>query len=161
MTYKDQLLLIWEKYREQVSKDPVDLKIVAAWAIQNRLWQPRPVELNTKLAEDLAASLREQTRTDSKGRNYRAFIPVRKRGSGGTPLFEWGDIDASPRAHVEKSLQQERRSISSDCFALAMKQDHYNDEHPDEEPLQIVFDFTDDIAEEKIARGLNNGDEAA
>lgn len=159
-TYNEQLLRIWEQYRQEVSPDPVDLKVVAAWAISKGLWKLRPVELSAKLAEELANSLREQTRTDNKGRNYRAFIPVRKRGASGVPLFEWADIDVAPRAHVEKSIQQERRSIASDCFALVMKVDHYNDTHPNEEPLQTVFDFTDDVAEEKVARGIND-DKAA
>ncbi len=160
-TYKEQLHRIWEQYRNEVSTDPVDLKVVASWAIAKGLWKPRPVELNTRLAEDLADSLREQTRTDGKGRRYRALIPVRKRGPGGVPLFEWADIDDAPRTHVEKSVQQERRSIASDCFALAMKVDHYNDMHPEEEPLQIIFDFTDDVAEEKFAKGIDDDDKAA
>ena len=75
-------------------------------------------------------------------------------------MFEWADIDDAPRSHVERSVQQERRSIASDCFALAMKVEHYNDMHPDEEPLQTIFDFGDDIEEEKIARGIDK-DKAA
>lgn len=36
-----------------------------------------------------------------------------------------------------------------------MKVDHYNATHPDEEALQIVFNFEEDIEEMKIAKGLN------
>ena len=160
-SYKEQLQRIWALYREEVSTEPVDLKAVAAWAISKGLWQPRPIELNARLAEDLAASLREQTRTDEKGRRYRANIPVRKKTVDGVPLFEWADIDDAPRMHVEKSVQQERRSIASDVFALGMKVEHYNDAHPDEEPMTLIFDFTDDYAEEKIAKGIDEEDEAA
>ncbi len=161
-TYKDSLQSIWKMYRQEVSTDPVDLKVVAAWAIAKGLWKPRPVELNARLAEDLANSLRELTRTDKKGRRYRAIIPVRKKGAGGAPLFEWADIDDAPRMHVEKNLQGDRRSIAADCYALAMKLDHYNDTHPDEEPLVTIFDFEDDVAEMKIANGLgDDGEEAA
>ena len=159
-TYKEQLQSIWESYRVEVSTDPVDLKVVAAWAIAKGLWKPRPVELNARLAEDLADSLREQTRTDKKGHRYRAIIPVRKRGPGGVPLFEWADIDDAPRAHVEKNIQGDRRSIAADCYALAMKIDHYNYSHPNEEPLQGIFDFEDDVAEMKLSNGID-GDEAA
>jgi hypothetical protein len=69
------------------------------------------------------------------------------------------DIDVAPRAHVEKGIQGERRQIANDRFALAMKVDHYNATHPDEEPLQMVFNFEEDIEEMKIAKGLD--DEAA
>ena len=128
--------------------------------MQNSLWQPRPADLRTSLAKDLADALREEVRIDRKGRRYRANIPVRTRGKNGLPLFVWGDIDDAPRTHVEKSVQQERRSIASDCYALAMKVDHYNDEHPNDTPLQIVFDFEEDVEEMKIAQGLDD-DKAA
>jgi hypothetical protein len=157
--YNEQVRQIWHSYRQEVSTDPVDLRTVASWAISKRLWAPRPVDLSASLANDLAEALREETRTDKKGRRYRANIPVREYAKGGLPLFRWGDIDDAPRAHVEKSIQQERRSIASDCYALAMKIDHYNDAHPDEEPMPSLFDFTEDVEEMKIAAGLDNDED--
>ena len=157
-SYKDQIREIWNRYREEVSKEPVELREVAAWALSKGLWAPRPVDLQTSLASDLADSLREVKRIDKAGREYRANIPVRSKAENGLPLFVWGDIDDAPRAHVEKGLQQERRSIASDCYALAMKVEHYNEAHPDEEPIQVVFDFEQDVEEEKIARGLGDDD---
>ena len=41
-----------------------------------------------------------------------------------------------------------------------MMVDHYNDDHPNEIPLQIVFDFEEDVEEMKIAQGLDD-DKAA
>ena len=117
-SYKDQLRVIWARYRDEVSTDPVDLRSVASWAIEKKLWFPRPVDLSTSLASDLADSLREVKRVDKAGREYRALLPVRETEKG-LPLFKWADIDDAPRTHVEKGLQQERRSIASDCFALA------------------------------------------
>lgn len=119
--YSEQLRDLWRLYREQVSTDPVDLKTVASWAISKGLWAPRPTDLSTSLANDLAQALREEKRVDKKGREYRANIPVRLRSTDGASLFEWGDIDDAPRPHVEKSVQQERRSITSDCYALLMR----------------------------------------
>lgn len=160
--YKEQLREIWKQYREEVSTDPVDLKEVASWARSKGLWAPRPIDLTASLAKDLADSLREVKRVDKAGREYRANIPVREKNENGAPLFVWGDIDDSPRDHVEKSIQQERRSIQSDCYALLMKAEHYNEAHPHEEPIQIVLNFEDDVEEMKIANGLyDDGKEAA
>ena len=159
--YKEQIRDIWRQYREEVSTDPVDLKTVAAWAICKGLWAPRPVDLSASLANDLAQSLREEKRIDKAGREYRANIPVRRKAKDGQSLFEWADIDDAPRLHVEKSVQQERRSIASDCYALVMKVDHYNEAHPDEEPIQIIMDFEEDIEEMKIARGLGDEEDEA
>lgn len=158
--YNEQLRGLWRRYREEVCPDPVDLQTVAKWAIGRGLWAPQPVDLHRSLANDLAQALREEKRTDRSGREYRAYIPVRMPAKDGLPLFEWADIDEAPRSHVEKSVQQERRSIASDCYALLMKVEHYNEAHADEEPIQLILDFEDDVAEMKIADGLGN-DEAA
>lgn len=159
--YKEQLRAIWGKYRKEVSTDPVDLTTVSEWAIKQGLWQPRPVDISQSLANDLAQALREEKRKDKSGREYRANIPVRKTKNGKS-LFEWADIDVAERSHVEKSVQQERRSIAQSCYALAMKVEHYNEIHPEEEDLQTIFDFEEDIEEMKIAYGvIDEEDEAA
>lgn len=161
MSYTEKLRDLWKSYRDEVSTDPVDLKTVAAWAIEQELWVPRPIDLSTSLANDLAQALREEKRTDKAGREYRANIPVRSRAKDGTSLFEWADIDDAPRRHVEKNVQQERRSIASDVYALIMKVEHYNETHPDEEPIQLIMNFEDDILEMKVAKGLDDEEEAA
>ena len=158
-TYDENMLLIWEQYREEVSLEPSDLKDMGAWARKRNLWQPRPVDVDTTFARDMADVLRKQVRVDKDGRKYRAFIPARERGKDGLPLFKWADIDVAERSHVEKGIQGERRSIANDCFALAMKIDHWNAFHRDQEPLQVPFNFEEDIEEMKIAKGLD--DEAA
>jgi hypothetical protein len=154
-TYKENMLAIWDQYRDEVSADPADLRELGNWAIKRRLWSPRPVDIEASFARDMADVLREQTRRDKDGREYRAFIPAKSSGKDGAPLFKWADIDLAPRPHVEKGVQNERRQIANDCFALAMKVDHYNAMHPKEEPLQIPFNFEEDIEEMKIARGIN------
>lgn len=159
--YKEQLRGLWRKYREEVSPDPVDLQTVAGWAITQGLWAPQPMDLQRSLANDFAQALREEKRTDKSGREYRANIPARMPAKDGLPLFEWADIDEAPRSHVEKSVQQERRSIASDCYALLMKVEHYNEAHTDEEPIQLILNFEDDVQEMKIADGLGHDDEAA
>jgi len=159
--YKEQLRNVWSQYRDEVSTDPVDLKTVAAWAIGKGLWAPRPVDLSTSLANDLAQALREEKRVDKAGREFRANIPVRQKAKTGETLWEWADIDDAPRSHVVKSVQQERRSIASDCYALVMKVDHYNEAHEGEEDIQVVMDFEEDIEEMKIASGLTPDEDAA
>ena len=159
-TYKENMLLIWKRYSDEVSAEPADLREVYAWAKENNLWAPRPIDISASFARDMVDVLREQTRTDKAGRQYRAFIPAKSKGKDGLPLFKWADIDVAPRSHVEKGVQFERRQIASDCFALAMKVEHYNATHPKDEPLQVVFNFEEDIEEMKIAKGIDD-DKAA
>lgn len=159
-TYKENMLDIWQKYHEEKGEtEPTDLRDLAKWAIEKRLWAPRPVDVTAGFAREMADVLREQTRTDKDGRQYRAFITAKDRGKDGLPLFKWADIDVAERSHVEKGIQGERRSITNDCFSLAMKVDHYNAIHPEDDPLQVVFNFEEDVIEMKIAKGLEDGDD--
>lgn len=153
-TFKHNMLNIWERYQAEVSADPADLREVANWAIKEKLWSPRPMDVQASFAKEMADILREQTRIDKEGREYRAFIPAKTSGKDGLPLFKWADIDVASRSHVEKGIQGERRSIANDCFSLAMKIEHYNAAHPKEDPLQSVFNFEEDIEEMKIAKGI-------
>jgi hypothetical protein len=160
-TYKEQLRNIWKQYREEVSGSPADLKDVAAWALKKGLWKPRPIDLHASFAGDLSDALRDEKRIDEKGREYRANIPVRVKPKNGPPLFVWADIDDAPHSHVVKSIQQERRSIASDCYALVMKADHYNDAHPAQKPIEVFLNFEEDVEEAKIARGIEVYDDKA
>ena len=59
----------------------------------------------------------------------------------------WDDIRTASRRHMRISFQQRRRQIVDDCKQLKMDVDSYNDRNPDETPIQMVFDFTMDLAE--------------
>ncbi len=141
---------IFKRFQDEVSPDPVDLKVVGAWAIANRLWHPRPIDFQSRFARDMADCLREEYRTDKAGRRYRSKMPVTDGRQGSL----WGDIDTAPRKHVEKNIAQRRRQIVGDCYQLETDRQHYNSEHSDEEQLRLILDFTDDVQERLIAAGI-------
>jgi hypothetical protein len=145
---------IFRKYRAEVSPDPTDLRTVGAWAMSNGLWAPRPVDIQAQFAREMADALREEYRTDKKGRRYRANLAVIS-AKDGKQLSLWGDVDTALRSHVVKSVQQRRRSIVNDCFQLRIDVDHYNETHPKEEKIQLVLDFQDDTDEMMVAQGLD------
>lgn len=151
-SYPQQMQDIFKKYQEEVSADPVDLKVVGAWAIANRLWHPRPIDIQSRFARDMADALREEYRIDKSGRRYRSKLAVTDGRQGSL----WGDIDTSPRKHVEKNVAQRRKQVVGDCYQLQIDVDHYNENHPDEEQLRLILDFSDDVAERKIADGIDD-----
>lgn len=151
-SYSLQMQDIFKKYQEEVSEEPADLKVVGAWAIAKRLWHPRPIDIQSRFARDMADALREEYRIDKAGRRYRSKLAVTDGRQGSL----WGDIDTAPRKHVEKNVAQRRNQVVGDCFQLQNDVDHYNGNHPDEEQLRLVLDFTDDIAEKKIAAGIDD-----
>ena len=42
---------------------------------------------------------------------------------------------------------QRRKQIVGDCHQLKIDVDHYNGIHPEEMPIQMVFNFTEDLIE--------------
>lgn len=152
---------IFDRYSEEVDSSPVSLDNVAAWAIEQGLYRPQPRDVVKLCREALAESLRQEKRIDAQGRKYRAKHSVRTN-IGGVQLSLWADIDNAPRSFMEKSFSQRRKAIADDCFQVKQDVDHFNDENPTELPIQIVLDFTDDVAEmEAAARHDKDDDEAA
>ena len=52
---------------------------------------------------------------------------------------------------MKLAFQQRRQQIVGDCKQLKADVDSYNDLNSDAEPLQIIFDFTMDLAEIEAA----------
>ena len=48
---------------------------------------------------------------------------------------------------MERAFAQRRQQIVGDCLQLRIDVDVYNDNHPDERPIQLVLDFTRDVEE--------------
>jgi len=146
MAYRERLQELYKQYCEETGRPgAVDPQHVAEWAINKRLWQPRPKDVINQLAEDLAQAWREEYRTDRLGRRYRAKHAVRGYGSKQGTL--WADMETAPHLHMERAFGQRRHQIVGDCLQLKTDVDVFNDKRSDEEPINLVLDFTDDVAE--------------
>lgn len=146
MSYNEQLQNIFQKYEEAGNSIPVAMRDVAAWAIEQKLWAPRPIDVIDILSEDMSRALREEYRTDKKGRRYRAKHAVRIT-RGGVQLTLWADMDRSSREHMQMAFAQRRQGIVGDCLHLKTDVDAYNDKNISQPPLQLVLDFAQDVAE--------------
>ena len=51
---------------------------------------------------------------------------------------------------MQKAFAQRRKQIVGDCRQLKVDMDYYNDTHPGDDPIQISFDFHEDIEEIEI-----------
>lgn len=158
--FSEQMQAIFDRYVVEVDASPVSLDSVAAWAIGQGLYRPAPRDIVKLCREALAESLRQEKRIDSMGRKYRAKHSVRTN-VGGVQLSLWADIDNAPRSFMEKSFSQRRKAIADDCFQVKQDVDHFNDENAKEPPIQIILDFTDDVAEMEAAARHDRGDDEA
>lgn len=145
-----QMAGVLDRYAAEVDPEPTSLDPVAAWAVRQGLYQPRHRDVIQMCKEELAESLRQVRRVDSKGRKYRAKRCVRTN-IGGVQLVLWADADTAPRSFMEKSIAQTRRAVADDCFQLKMDVDHFNDERGGDRPINLVLDFSEDVAEMEAA----------
>jgi len=149
-TYTKQLQRIVREYRGASQPWPASARSIAAWAIRTGRWKPHG-ELAVKVcAEDISRAMREEYMTDSRGRRVRVKHPAAvRRGEEQTVL--WDDIRTAPRTHMELAFAQRRNQIVGDCRQLKSDVDSYNDARPGEPLVQMVFDFTKDLAEIEAA----------
>ena len=159
--YTEQLQAVFEQYTNEMGTAPVSLDAVAEWAVARGLFFP-PARSVVKLCrEALADSLRQEKRVDADGRIYRAKHSTRT-SVGGVQLTLWADIDSAPRSFLEQSFAQRRKGIAADCYQIKQDVDHFNAERAAESPIQMILDFTDDVAEmEALKSHGNEGDLAA
>lgn len=135
-------------YREVTGITDVDMKEVAKFAVAKLSWKlPIPADPYDLLARQLSEAAREETRTDKKtGNPYRVNHQyIQKLGDQQVHL--WIDIDepAATRKKMHKSLAMRREGMVSDGVQLTFDAMHWNSAHPDEEPLGMIMDLTDDV----------------
>jgi hypothetical protein len=145
-TYTEQMQQIWRAYEDDGQPVPATSHEVAAWAIRNRLWHPRPADVVGQCAEDLSQALREEYLTDAKGRRIRAKHSALVARDGKQFSF-WADIRTAPRSHMELAFRQRRNQIVGDCRQLKNDVDSYNDANANQAVIPMLFDFTDDLEE--------------
>lgn len=95
-----------------------------------------------KLAREFAEVMRDETTTDSQGRTTRGMLAARVSG-----VIRWNSRDRSDRGFAELSYGQRREMIVADCGRLKTDVDSFNETFVPDEPIQMTFDFRNDLAE--------------
>ena len=145
LTYTEQMQRIVRTYRERGNAWPASTKELGAWAIGEGLWRPNPTAVLEMCANDLARAMREEHIVDPQGRSVRAKHAARVDHDG-SQMMLWDDIRTAPREFLHVAFQQRRQQIVGDCKQLKSDIDSFN-ENRAEQPIQIEFDFTADLAE--------------
>lgn len=140
-------------YRAAGEPWPTDAKTIASWAIRNDKWKmPRRNEIDV-CARELSEAMREEYFDDQQGRRVRKKHCLRTsevlEDGLRKQLTLWLDLvdDADRRDDIEEAFQQRRAMICTDCRHLKTDVDSYNDNGNPGEPIPMLWDFTDDLAE--------------
>lgn len=153
--YNEQLQAVWHKYEAEHGSAPTTAREAVAWGVSKGMIEMPEVDPLDKLASDMSTALREEFATDREGRRYRVNHAVRVT-KGGVQYTFWAIMKDAPREHMQKAFIQRREQIVGDCVQLSTDVEAYNGFHKDQSPIQMLFDFRDDIEERKFG-----GEEAA
>lgn len=146
--YNEQLQKVWHQYEAQHGSLPSTAREAVAWGVSQGMIQPPEFDPLAKLAEDMSTALREEYATDKHGRRYRVNHAVRV-SKGGVQYTFWAIMKDAPRDHMQKAFIQRRNQIVGDCVQLSTDVDAYNGFNDEEKPIQMLFDFRDDIVERR------------
>lgn len=147
--YKEQLQKVWHLYEAEHGSVPATAREAVAWGVSKGMIEMPEVDPLDKLASDMSTALREEYATDSDGRRYRVNHAVRV-SKGGVQYTFWAIMKDAPREHMQKAFIQRREQIVGDCVQLNTDVEAYNGLHSDQQPIQMLFDFRDDIEERKF-----------
>jgi len=142
--FNEQLQHIVNKYIAAGEVWPATSHQIASWAIKQHLWEAQKTTIIDICAEQLARAMREEYIHDPQGRTIRAKHAARIAGE---QTVLWADIRTASRQHMVIALQQRRQQIVGDCRQLKADADSYNENNNPGKPIQMVFDFRDDLAE--------------
>ncbi len=155
MTKQEQLQRAWRHFDTQNGHQPSSARQASEWAVSSGLLTLPEIDPYDVLAGDMAEALRNEYGTDSQGRRYRVNHAVRVSKSGVQYTF-WAAMGFAPHEHMEKAFAQRREQIVGDCFQLKTDVDVYNSLNASREmpKIQMVLDFTEDVAEREERRHL-------
>src|ERR1035437_9989329 len=149
-TKHEQRQRIMRLYREKTGIEDINMKEVARFAVSMGWQLPLPPDPFDSLAKQFSESAREEIRHDKQtGNPYRANHAITNR-QGSEQLTLWIDIDRKvTRKKIVKSLMQRREQMVGDGLQLTFDGDHWNNINPEEDPIKIPMDLTDDISGRK------------
>ena len=146
LTKNQQLQRIVREYQKDGQKWPASTADIAKWAVKTRRYDLTGPTLERQCARELAQAMREEYFTDPQGRRVRAKHPAKVKKNG-QQMILWDDMRTAPRRHMQMAFQLRRRRITYECKQVKTDVDSYNDAHPEERPIQMVLDFTQDVKE--------------
>lgn len=151
-TKEERLQQIWHRYDTERKHKPTSAREAVEWAVSEGLVELPEVDPFDILAGQMAQALRDEYKVDEKGRRYRVNHAARITKSGVQYTF-WGVMGFASHEHMERAFAWRREQIVGDNLQLKIDVDVYNDmvrgKHP---AIQLVMDYTDDVAERQIMK---------
>ena len=149
-TQNERFQTLFKQYEKEKNHEPTGLREVIEWAVKEGKLELPDVDPYDVLTRQMGSALREQYEIDhATGRRYRVNHAVKMTKDGAQNTF-WGIMGFAPRNHMQMAFTQRREQVIGDLAQLNTDVVVYNSKNPKEEPIQIVMDFTEDVAEREV-----------
>jgi hypothetical protein len=152
-TTYNQLVIakIVEPFRKVHGDGDFSLDEMAAWAIDNKLWAPTMKSQIALLRGEISEAM-QSARREYKGLKVRQYHCVQRKLDDGAIQTVWSHIDVATPEFMEQSFARRRQAEANRCYQLHSDIIYWNDAKNPGEPLEVLFDFRDDIADRDHAR---------
>src|SRR5258708_3264704 len=151
-TKTELLQHIWHQYDAGHKHKPTSAREAVEWAVADGLLELPEVDPFDVLAGQMSHALREEYDTYANGQRYRVNHAIRVT-KGGVQYTFWAMMGFAPHEHMEIAFTQRRDQIVGDNLHLKIAVDVYNEMNKGKRPsIQLVLDYTDDVAEKQIMR---------
>jgi hypothetical protein len=153
MSRKDRNVKTVLEFELAHGRQPFDLHEVYKWAVPNGKWTA-PIDLaEKKFIQELGQALREEYFTAEDGSRVRKYHAI-MRTKDGKQQSLWANMWDAPLEHLEEAFQQRRKQSLGDCRQLKTDIEYCNKKRFVDEPIQMSFNFDEDLAEEEALRQM-------
>jgi hypothetical protein len=142
---------IVEAFRKANGDGEFSLSEMAAWAIQNGLWAPSMKSKVSILRGELSEAM-QSARRNYKGMKVREYHCIQQKLDDGAIQTVWAHIDVATPQFMEQSFSRRRTSEANRCYQLHSDIVYWNEEKNPPQPVEMLFDFRDDIADRDHGR---------
>jgi hypothetical protein len=163
MSYTQKIQEFIDEYRSTVNDAPVTSREIAYWLIDQNKCQPSLEESVNVLARHVSEALRTQYIISPNGQRVRRNHAVRYKETlpdgSKRRLVLWQQMEFAPPNFMYESFQQRRAGVVDELWQLRQDVDYYNAYVNKAAPIQVVFDFREDMEERAMGDGSNYFDD--
>jgi hypothetical protein len=142
---------IVEPFRKEHGDGDFSLDEMTVWAIQKKLWAPTMKTQMALLRAEISEAM-QSARREYNGLKVRQYHCVQRRLDSGGVQTLWSHIDVATPEFMEQSFGRRRQSEANRCYQLHSDIIYWNEKKNPGKPLEVLFDFRDDIADRDHAR---------
>jgi len=141
---------LWREFEDTHDHQAISAREVVDWAVRNRALPLPQIDPHDVLASQMSRALRAEYAIDARGRRYRLNHAIRITRNG-VQYTMWGILGYADYDHMKRAFMQRREQIVRDLTQLQVDVEVYNGMKPEQPPIQLQLDFTDDIAQHRAA----------